>query len=660
MGEARLEDSLDRARHAFERHEWAEAHELLTQADGDGGLEPEDLAKLGVAAYLSAHPDVAVEAWERAHGAWLKAGNRAGAAEAAIRVCELLLDSAQLSAFQAWARRAEQLLEGLPESSSHGRLAVARGFAALIVGDLGSSLAWGHLAEEIGTRVEDAASRALGRNLQGRALILQGYVPEGLALLDETFVAAASRELDPFSAAIVYCSAVCGTQALADYERAEAWLEAMERFCRRQAVGSFHGWCRVHGAEIKRFRGQWLDAEAEARRAYEEVRAYGRVERGWPLYEIGMVRLRMGDLAGAEDAFLEGHGLGWDIQPGLALLRLAQGNVGEAAASIRDALDNPSDVLSFERPPNTDLRMAPLFEAQVEIAEAAVDLDRARWAAGELERVAKSLGNKAFRATAAVARGRVQVLEGDVAAGRQILQQGVRLWTELGAPYETARARMVLAGAFRAEGNPERALLELNAARSTLERLGARIDARRAREAEAEIRPAATTAPRQERVFMFTDIVRSTNLVELIGDEAWGHLVRWHNATLASLISERGGEVVRTMGDGFFVTFEDARKAVECAVAIQRALDDHRREHGFSPRVRIGLHRAKATREGADWSGVQVHAAARIGSLAEGDEILLSRETAEAAGTTFSVSEPRIVSVKGISRPMEVVSVRWR
>jgi class 3 adenylate cyclase len=198
--------------------------------------------------------------------------------------------------------------------------------------------------------------------------------------------------------------------------------------------------------------------------------------------------------------------------------------------------------------------------------------------------------------------------------------------------------------------------MELSTAQATFERLGATLDARRA---ASELRPDSVSSP-EDRIFMFTDIVSSTDLVDLIGDEAWGHLLRWHNATLASLLTAHGGEVVRTTGDGFFVTFAEAGTAFECAVAIQRALDEHRREHGFSPRVRIGLHRARASRDGDDWSGVGVHAAARIGALAEGEEILASIEAAEAAGEDVVRSGARTVSVKGISRPLEVVTVEWR
>jgi class 3 adenylate cyclase len=367
-----------------------------------------------------------------------------------------------------------------------------------------------------------------------------------------------------------------------------------------------------------------------------------------------LIRLRTGNLTGAEEAFLAANEVGWDPQPGLALVRLAKGDVQSAAAQIRNALDHPSQVSSWESPPNTDLRRAPLLAAQVEIAVAAGDAERARWAADELEAVAGRFGSKALRATAAMARGASALADGDVAIARNSYESSARLWNEVGAPYEGARARMGVAAAAHAEGEDERALLEIRAARSTFEKLGARLDLRRAMEEETTLEaPLARAASRDTKVFMFTDIVKSTDLIGAIGDEAWGHLVRWHNDMVASLVAAYGGDVVQTTGDGFFVDFDDAKSGIECAVMIQRALDGHRREQGFSPRVRIGLHRAEATREGTNWSGMGVHAAARIGALADGDEILVSRETAEGAG--FDVSEPRSVSLKGIADPVDVV-----
>lgn len=163
---------------------------------------------------------------------------------------------------------------------------------------------------------------------------------------------------------------------------------------------------------------------------------------------------------------------------------------------------------------------------------------------------------------------------------------------------------------------------------------------------------------RVEKTFMFTDIVRSTNLVEAMGDEAWQSVIRWHDENLRSLFASHRGEEVAATGDGFFVAFESPDDAVACAVAIQRKLADHRRTQGFAPQLRIGLHAAGATQVGDNFTGKGVHEASRISGLADGGEILASRETA--AGGRFPLSQPRTVMVKGIAEPVEVVSVDWR
>ncbi len=207
--------------------------------------------------------------------------------------------------------------------------------------------------------------------------------------------------------------------------------------------------------------------------ACEELRPYLRREFGWPLTELGRIRFRKGDIQGAEDAFLAAHEAGWDPQPGLALVHLSRGDVERAAASIHEALDRPSTIPSKEWPPNTALRRVPLLEAQVEIEIAAGDLVRARSAAEELGRVAALFQSKAFGASANLAHGRVLLAEGDTAAASRDFEIAAQQWGDIGAPYETALARMGLAQALRAEGKEERALLEFRAARATFERIGA-------------------------------------------------------------------------------------------------------------------------------------------------------------------------------------------
>lgn len=166
------------------------------------------------------------------------------------------------------------------------------------------------------------------------------------------------------------------------------------------------------------------------------------------------------------------------------------------------------------------------------------------------------------------------------------------------------------------------------------------------------------SAPRRvEKTFMFTDIVKSTNLVEAMGDEAWQGLIRWHDETLRGMFATHRGEEVTATGDGFFVAFESPEEAVACAVAIQRRLVEQRTTQGFAPQVRIGLHAAGATQVGQNFTGKGVHEAARIAGLAEGGQILASRETA--AGGRFEISEPRSVEIRGIAEPIEVVAVSW-
>jgi tetratricopeptide (TPR) repeat protein len=205
--------------------------------------------------------------------------------------------------------------------------------------------------------------------------------------------------------------------------------------------------------------------------ACEELSPYLRREMGWPLSELGRIRLRRGDIDGAEEALLAAHRVGWEPQPGLALVRLARGESAAAAAAIRDALEHPSRVPSKELPPDTDLQRAPLLDAQVEIELAGGDLGRARVAADELERVAARFQSKALVAGAALARGRVRLAEGHVADAERCCSEAARLWNEIGAPYEAALARMVLAEALRAGGSEDQAELELRASRTILERI---------------------------------------------------------------------------------------------------------------------------------------------------------------------------------------------
>jgi class 3 adenylate cyclase len=408
----------------------------------------------------------------------------------------------------------------------------------------------------------------------------------------------------------------------------------------------------VHRAEIVSLRGAWAQAEQEARQACEELQRYqlGAMA-ALGFYQVGEIRLRIGDLPSAEEAFRRAHELGMAPEPGMSLVRLAEGDAAAAGSSLRRALANQQD--RFER-----VRLLP---AEVEVALVLGDRERARAAATELGEIATTFGTPAMQAIVGSARAAVQIADGDAVAAEATLRSTLRLWIELDVPYEIARTRILLAGAYRTQGDETAATLELQAARSTFERLGARRDERHAEELLGGGALAATVDALEtvERTFLFTDIVRSTKLVDAIGDDAWKDLIRWHDQTLRSLIAEHRGEEIRHQGDGFFVAFASSADAIECAVAIQRRLTEQRRSQGFALQLRIGMHTAVAHRRGLDYAGFGIHEAARIGGVADGGEILVSVATMESAGTRYS-GKRRTLTLKDIPEPVEVASIEWR
>ena len=510
------------------------------------------------------------------------------------------------------------------------------------------------LARRHGSR--DAESTALG--LKGSALVDGGQWREGLALLDEATASALSGELNLRSASDIYCQTISACRSMGDFRRAGEWTEEADRWMTRFSVGGYTGVCRVHRAELKRLHGDWTKAEEEARDACKELERYHILDGvGFAHYEIGEVRLHMGDLVGAEEAFLAAYEFGRDSQPGLALLMLARGEVDEAAASLARGLTEGG---GNQGPRQDRLNRARLLPAQVEVALARDDVATARAATAELGELATDFERPAFEAAALIARGEVALHEGDATAAAQAFERAVKLWRQIEFPYESARARMRLGEALIASGNEGAARMELGAARSTFMKLGAALDLKRVEGLLAPGKPPESDRTRVTKTLMFTDIVTSTDLVGLIGDKDWEELLRWHDRELRSAIAGHRGEEVSHTGDGFFVAFESAADAVDAAISIQRRLTDHRRQHGFAPTVRIGIHHVEVTRDGTDYRGQGVHAAARLSGVAGGEEIVISAAVLEAVGDSrYAISEPRVVELKGIQEPIESYLVDW-
>jgi class 3 adenylate cyclase len=404
--------------------------------------------------------------------------------------------------------------------------------------------------------------------------------------------------------------------------------------------------------------GDLPGAEQQARQACEQLERFQLLfDAGWGHYQLGEVRRRMGDLPAATEAFDKAYAYGHDPEPGLALLQLAIGDPDAAERSIQRALAERAG--SAGTP--DEAGRAELLPAQVEIAIARGDLDEARLATDELERIAGDFTFPVFAANASTARGRLLLAEGNVAEASRVLSRAWRAWQEADLPFESARTRVALAEALRAQGDESAAVRDLNAAREAFARLGA---AGELRQVEGMLGTAAQPAAGHrstKRTFMFTDIVTSTDLLEAIGDDAWEELIEWHDRTLRSAIAEHRGEEVVHTGDGFFAAFATAVDGVESAVDIQRRLARHRREHGFAPWVRIGLHTATATRRGSNYSGRGVHVASRVGAAADREEILVATSVIEAAETIpYPLSDARSLTLKGVQQPVEVRAVDWR
>jgi class 3 adenylate cyclase len=642
-------EALELGRAAFERHAWQEAFDRFSEADAGGALTADDLESFATAAYFLARPDLDIDLTERAFQRREQDGNHVRAAFLAILIARKYWYAGKASIASGWVRRAQRMLGDTGETYAHGYLAIAGSEAARAAGDTTAATTLAERALAIAETAGDSDLLAHARANLGELKIASGETAEGVALLEEATVAAVNGELTPFTGGVTACRMIGVCRDLTDYRRASEWIEATERYCQRQSLEGFPGICRLHRAEVAEVAGAWDQAETELQRAMTELQPFDPPPLGDGFYALGDIRRRRGDVEGAEAALREAHARGRTPQPALALIRLAQGNVRAAQAAIDAAVaDHTWDRWARAR----------LLPAQVEILLAAGEVRRARRAADELAEIVGSYPSAALVAGSATALGRVALAEGDAPSAANSLRAAIRGWREVGAPYEVARARVVLARALRALDDEDGADLELRAAIEAFQQLGAVVDGAAA---EAEEREAAARRerPRTTRqAFMFTDIVGSTTLAEALGDEAWLGVLRWHDETLRSLVARGGGRVVSSTGDGVFAAFPAAGDALSTAVAIQRALRDHRADSGFAPAVRIGVHAGEATVRGDDFSGLAVHVAARVGALAGANQILATTSTLEEAGTV-AADEARDVEVKGVSAPVQVAPVDW-
>jgi hypothetical protein len=466
---------------AIAQGRWADALALL-DAEADAGRSPALLELRAQAAYGNGDYEASIAAWEALHGVLCEADDLPGAARAAAMIAMfLMIDAGLMAPVRGWLRRAERLLEGIDEGPVHAVVAAVRTYERFMCGDMASARAQSDLAITLGRRLATPAAEVIGRTAGARITILEGRVAEGLEQLDEVGALLMSGEVDPLTSGMMLCELVCAAQGLALYDMACEWTGVMDRWRHGAAFGGLHGRCRVHRAELLRVSGPCAAAEEEALRACDDLRPWMRREFGWPLAELGNIRLRKGDLAGAEEAYRAAHEHVWCPHPGLALVRLAQGDVAAATSLIAEAIDHPFQAPSKERPPFGDLALAPLLEAQVEIAAAAGDLATARRGSEALRAVADEYASPWLCASATLAKARADLLAGDLDDAVAACGSAAFAWAEMGAPYEAAAARVVLGEAHARAGREATARLEWQAAASAFAAFGAERQAAHAR-----------------------------------------------------------------------------------------------------------------------------------------------------------------------------------
>lgn len=466
-------DPLADAEAAVARGEWRRAFDLLD------ALGPDANTALGLelraqAAYGDGRFEAAVTAWEDLHSLLVAQGHDAEAARAAaMTAMYLMMDAGLMAPVRGWLRRAERLVVGHPDAPAHALIAMTRTYERFMCGDMEAAGANAARAIELGEELGVLPAVVIGRVASARVDIFAGRVGEGLDQLGEVGALLMSGSVDRLTTGMMFCELICAAQGLGRYDLASEWTEVMDRWRHGGAFGGINGRCRVHRAEMLRISGPCDAAEAEALAACDELRPWMRREFGWPLVELGTIRLRKGDIAGAEEAFVAAHRHAWTPHPGLALVRLAQGDPDAAAALIQDAIDHPFDVPSKERPPFGDLRLAPLLEAQAEIASVTGDVETVRRAAGKLRAIADTWDSRALDAAADLAAARLAVLDDDVERAIQHARHAVVGWTEMGSPFEAAVARVVLGDAQRRAAHGSQARMEWEASKAAFETFGA-------------------------------------------------------------------------------------------------------------------------------------------------------------------------------------------
>lgn len=458
---------------AASRYAWREAFDLFASADAVAPLEPEQLDQMAECAWWIGKMHHCMALRERAYREYVKRDEPRNAARVALDLAQHHGDLGEEGDAMAWLQNATRLLEPEPEGAEHGWLHLALAIVLHAQGEDDTVGEHAELASEIGGRHGDKDLFALGHAMHGISLVAGGADAErGLAMVEEATEGAVSGELGARATGMIYCLMISVNAQLADWQSAGHWTEAATRWCDRQAINGFPGICRVHRAEILRLRGSLRDAEEEARAATVELGSFNLMFSALAFRELGEVRLKMGDLDAAEEAFRQAAEMGVTPQPGLAQAMVQRGHPAQAATGLRRILSS-NGIGPLER--------AKMLPTQLEIALSMGDLETARAAADELATIAGQHPTPAMRATAAAGAAAVLLVEGRLDEAAMGADRAHALFAEIDLTYEAARSAELLGRIHHAQGDVTGARDEEAGALATYEQIGAVVDAERAR-----------------------------------------------------------------------------------------------------------------------------------------------------------------------------------
>ena len=463
------DDRLAAARAAYQRRLWPEAYASYTSAGDSAALTPDDLAAFADAAWWLGRVDDCIAAGTAAFSGFLAAGRAREAAMSAVGIAVNYFLRGDDATGSGWVAHAARLLDDEPECPEHGYLTyLLQVEGALDSPDRKAVVDAARRVRDVGRRHGDTNLVAIGLLGEGRILVRDGRVADGMALLDEAMAHVLAGEVVPDWAGNIYCHLMTTCHELGDLRRARQWVEATSAWLETLPVAVlFTGICRVHRSQVLQETGHWTESELEATRVCADLADIACETAAEAHYQLGELARLRGDLVAAEHAYRQAHRLGCSPQPGLALLRLAQGRVDAARASARTAL--------IAETANRLVR-ARLLAAEAEIALAAGAADGAAVAVDELTDIATRYASPGFTAAARHWQGAVLLATDRAAEALPVLHEACRAWQELQAPYDCARVRVLLADACRRLGDADGAELELAAAAEVFARLGAAPD----------------------------------------------------------------------------------------------------------------------------------------------------------------------------------------